>query len=147
MRRALRRRGARFTMAAGLLALAAAAILALVILGGGRGSLQKAELARGLGGARAILVRGGGRAELRLSGMPQPPIGEVYEVWLSGAHGEPRATNALFTVTSAGTAGVEVPGSLRGVARITVTAEPLGGSPRPTSEVILSVAPRHKGGA
>jgi hypothetical protein len=86
---------------------------------------------------RAHLRRAGPRAELIVSGMPEPPVGEVYEVWLNRPSAPPRPTDALFTVTSEGNAAVEVPGSLRGVREITVTSEPLGGSASPTSAPVL----------
>lgn len=89
------------------------------------------------GSTRAQLRRAGPRAELIVSGMPEPPVGEVYEVWLNRAGGTPRPTDALFTVTSEGNAAVEVPGSLRGVREITVTSEPLGGSSSPTTAPVL----------
>jgi anti-sigma-K factor RskA len=71
--------------------------------------------------------------------MPQPPVGEVYEVWLGRGDEAPQPTDALFTPTAAGTAAVEVPGSLREVTAITVTAEPRGGSSHPTGPVLLRV--------
>jgi hypothetical protein len=133
-----RRRSAALALFA--LAGAGAIVLAVVLLDGGSGTLGRARVAQALHGARASLQRVDGHAELRLAGMPQPPIGEVYEVWLSGPHSGPRPTNALFNITSAGTAAVEVPGSLRGIRVVTVTAEPVGGSIHPTSPVVLSVA-------
>jgi len=128
-----------------LAGLAAAAVIAAgagiaVSEGGSPATLPSASVARELAGARADLRRVAGHAELLLAGMPIAPVGEVYEVWLSGHGSAPRPTDALFNVTSAGTAAVEIPGSLQGVARITVTAEPLGGSAHPSSPVILSVS-------
>jgi anti-sigma-K factor RskA len=87
----------------------------------------------------AVLHESAGRAELIVSSMPEPPIGEVYEVWLNGPGARPRATDALFTVTSAGNGSVEVPGSLHGVREVMVTSEPLGGSSSPTSLAVLRV--------
>jgi Anti-sigma-K factor rskA len=75
--------------------------------------------------------------ELIVWGMPEPPIGEVYEVWLNHASGPPQPTDALFTVTSAGEGTVEVPGPLLGVHEVLVTSEPLGGSSAPTSAAVL----------
>jgi hypothetical protein len=86
---------------------------------------------------RASLRRIGTSAELVVSGMPEPPIGEVYEVWLNHASGRPRPTDALFTVTSTGDGTVEVPGTLHGVREVMVTSEPLGGSSSPTSAAVL----------
>ena len=90
--------------------------------------------------AQATLRKLGSRAELVVSGMPEPPIGEVYEVWLESTGRPPRATDALFSVASDGSGTVDVPGTLRGVREVMVTAEPLGGSAHPTSLAVLRVA-------
>jgi hypothetical protein len=74
-----------------------------------------------------------------LAGMPQPPPGKIYEIWLSrGA--APQPTDALFGVTRHGRGAVAVPGSLRGVKEVLVTSEPLGGSTHPTSAPLIRVA-------
>jgi hypothetical protein len=80
-------------------------------------------------------------AELSVSGMPEPPIGEVYEVWLLRAgSSSPQPTDALFTVSRAGSATVEVPGGgTRSVKEVLVSSEPLGGSAAPSGPVVLRV--------
>lgn len=119
----------------------AGAVLVVVLALGNRDSPRRHEPAAPV--ARASLRRIGTRAELVISDMPQPPIGEVYELWLDRAGRAPEAADALFTVTSSGSAAVEVPGGLRGVGDVIVTTEPLGGSTRPTSLPVLRVpAPR-----
>lgn len=126
----------------------AGTILGGVLLAGGIGiialdssprSLGQARVAADFRGARAALRRVGGHAELVISGMPQPPIGEVYQVWLAQPGAQPQPTDALFTVTEAGQGSVEVPGSLQGVHEVMVTSEPVGGSSHPTSPAVLSV--------
>ncbi len=99
--------------------------------------------ARAPAGLHATLHRLGSHAELQVSGMPEPPIGEVYEVWLlRSGHPQPQATDALFTVTSAGSGTVEVPdGASRDVREVMVTSEPLGGSTSPTGPAVLRVRP------
>jgi hypothetical protein len=87
----------------------------------------------------ASLHRVGARAELVVSGMSEPPIGEVYEVWTEIPGEAPRATDSLFTVASDGSGSADVPGSLRGVREVMVTTEPLGGSEHPTSLAVLRV--------
>jgi hypothetical protein len=86
---------------------------------------------------RASLRRAGPHTELLVSQMPEPPVGEVYEVWLDRPSAAPQPTDALFTVTSEGNGAVEVPGNLHGIHEVTVTSEPLGGSSSPTSEPVL----------
>jgi anti-sigma-K factor RskA len=81
---------------------------------------------------RAVVRLRAGRAELIVDGMPAPPAGKVYEVWLARAGAPPAATSALFDVTTDGSAVVDVPGDLRGVSEVLVTPEPRGGSAVPT---------------
>jgi len=78
----------------------------------------------------------GGRAELVVAGMAPPPAGQVYEVWLGRGDRTDR-TNALFVPTTNGSANVDVPGNLKGVSTVMVTAEPSGGSDHPTSVPVI----------
>jgi len=98
-----------------------------------------AQVMPSIRGAEASLRQSGNRAELVVSGMPQPPIGHVYEVWLASPSSAPRPTNALFGVTNSGRASVNVPGNLHGVREVLVTSEPRGGSLHPTSPAVLRV--------
>lgn len=93
---------------------------------------------------RAQLRRIGSRAELIVSGMSEPPPGEVYELWLERRGKPPQPTDALFAVTSTGDGTVEVPGGLRGVISVMVTREPRGGSSTPTGTAVLRVAVRQR---
>lgn len=88
-------------------------------------------------GAHAFLRRFGARAELTVSGLPEPPIDDTYELWLERLTGPPRLTNALFAPTRAGDGTVDVPGGLRGLREVLVTSEPLGGSSSPTGPTVL----------
>ena len=85
---------------------------------------------------RVVRVQGG-RGELIIRRMPAAPAGKIYEVWLKGPGAQPAPTSALFDVTSAGSAAVDVPGHLRGVREILVTPEPRGGSVRPTHAPVI----------
>ena len=92
-------------------------------------------------GARASLRQVGDRADLVVSGMPPPALGRIYEVWLKrGRTGAAQPTDALFSVTSRGSASVHVPNSLHGVTEVMVTNEPDGGSSRPTTKPLIVVA-------
>ena len=79
-----------------------------------------------------------GVATLRVRGLPAPPQGKVYEVWLlrRGA-AAPSPTDALFSVSTRGSGRVALP-SVRGVEQVLVTAEPDGGSQAPTSQPFIS---------
>jgi anti-sigma-K factor RskA len=118
-----------------------AALAATIVLASGSPSSQgvtTALVAAGAPAGHAQLRQDGARTELTLSGIPQPPAGKIYEVWVARAGAAPQATDALFTVTTAGSASVGVPGSLHGIQQVMVTAEPLGGSRHPTSPPIIT---------
>lgn len=90
-------------------------------------------------GAAFIVVRDG-VATLRVSGLPRPPKGYVYEVWLlrRGA-AAPSPTDALFSVSHRGSGRVALP-SVHGVEAVLVTAEPDGGSLTPTSQPFINAS-------
>jgi anti-sigma-K factor RskA len=122
---------------AGALAAVAVAVVAIVVLssgGGGGARLIRAEVT--VPRASASLHVSAGHAQLDVSGMPQTPAARVYEVWVKRS-GAPQPTDALFTVTTAGNATVDVPGGLQGVEVIMVTSEPRGGSKVPTSAPVI----------
>jgi len=125
---------------AGMAAAAGAIVLAVLALVGGGGAARssvrmiRAEVSPR--GASALLQVGDGHAELYVSRMPQTPPQRVYEVWVKRA-GAPQPTDALFTVTHSGDASVLVPGAIKGVRSVLVTAEPLGGSRVPTSAPVI----------
>ncbi len=90
----------------------------------------------------SLMLRRGGGATLVVSRLPEPPRGRIYEVWLvRRGRDAPAPTDALFTVNGRGSGHVEVPGDLRRVERILVTAEPRGGSDVPSQLVPLISAP------
>jgi hypothetical protein len=122
---------------AGALAAVAAAVVAIVVLssgGGGGARLIRAEVT--VPRASASLRVSAGHAQLDVSGMPQTPAARVYEVWVKRS-GAPQPTDALFTVTAAGNATVDVPGGVQGVKVVMVTSEPRGGSKVPTSAPVI----------
>jgi len=86
----------------------------------------------------AVIVVRDGVATLRVRGLPVPPPGKVYEVWLlrRGA-AAPSPTDALFSVSTQGSGRVALP-SVHGVEQVLVTAEPAGGSRAPTSQPFIS---------
>jgi hypothetical protein len=134
---------ARLNIFAGAVAAAAACALAIVLALGTNSRapvrVTHGQVVASIPGGRAYLRQVGDRAELVVAGMPQPPQGKIYEVWLSRGSA-PAPTDALFGVTRSGSASVDVPGNLHGVHEVLVTAEPLGGSTHPTSSPVLSVA-------
>jgi hypothetical protein len=87
--------------------------------------------------ATADLRKVGSQLQLVVEGMPAPPPGRIYEVWLERGSAAPVPTDALFSVTRSGNGSVGVPGDLRGVGHVLVTAEPLGGSLKPTRTPVI----------
>jgi anti-sigma-K factor RskA len=87
--------------------------------------------------ATAVLRKVGSHVVLVLTGMPAPPPGRIYEVWLERGTQAPEPTDVLFSVTHSGGGSVGVPDTLEGVSKVLVTAEPLGGSPKPTREPVI----------
>jgi anti-sigma-K factor RskA len=125
-------------------ALGAAVVLAAAVIAG-----VTLSRSRSPAGTRVIAasVVGRGTAQLRVTDaqaqlvvhhFAAPPAGEIYEVWLVRSGGKPMPTSALFSVTSSGDGDVDVPGNLRGVAKMMVTIEPAGGSSVPTNPPILT---------
>lgn len=88
-------------------------------------------------GAQVALKVTGDHGQLDLSGMPAPPKGRVYQVWLVRGKEQPRPTHTLFTVPRDGHTRVDIMESLKGADRVLVTAEPSGGSTQPTSDPIV----------
>jgi len=126
-------------------AFAAAGILALgiafgaLVSGGGPSehTVQAQVVAPAAPGARAALTVTGDRATLDVRNFPSPPSGRVYQVWLKRpGRAAPEPTNALFDVRD-GTASVAVPGGVKGVDQVLVTAEPNGGSAAPTRPPVV----------
>jgi anti-sigma-K factor RskA len=87
--------------------------------------------------ATAVLRKAGSHVVLIVTGMPAPPPGRIYEVWLERGTQAPEPTDVLFSVTHSGGGSVGVPDTLEGVSKVLVTAEPLGGSPKPTREPVI----------
>jgi anti-sigma-K factor RskA len=122
-------------------ALAAAALavgvgVGLLVSGGQSTRTIQAQVA--MSGARATISVTGDHAKLEVSGMRNPPPGHVYQVWVKRGSAAPRPTDALFTVNSSGHGHIEVPGSVKGVNTIMVTAEPAGGSTTPTLPAVIT---------
>jgi anti-sigma-K factor RskA len=123
-------------------ALAAGLLIGALAIGGGTGAVtrtQTIEAAVTTPGYRATaaLQKSGSHVVLVLNGMPAPPPGRIYEIWLERGSQAPQPTDALFSVTHSGGGSVGVPGSLEGVSKVLVTAEPLGGSLKPTREPVI----------
>jgi hypothetical protein len=128
-------------------ALAAAAALGAGLLIGAlainSGSGQRIQVIRAIVLAppgfhsSAALHKAGSRVDLVVVGLPAPPRGRIYEVWLEHGSQPPQPTDVLFSVTHQGNGTVGVPSDLRGVSHVLVTDEPFGGSLKPTRQPII----------
>jgi len=84
----------------------------------------------------SVEVNGDG-ATLVAQGLPAPPTGRVYQVWLKRPGHAPQPTSVLFSPSREGAATATVPGPLKGIEQVLVTDEPAGGSPTPTRQPLV----------
>lgn len=142
----------RLAIGAAVAATAAAAAAGFVVGGEVSPSPSGAGPARVLSGhvssdlpatARVSLAVRDGHATLRARGVPNPPPGRVYQVWLRPA-GRPgfRPTKALWVPDRDHGQTVALASSARGADEVAVTAEPPGGSASPTRPPVMWVATR-----
>jgi anti-sigma-K factor RskA len=113
----------------------AVAVAAAVVIAVGTGGSGTHVYAASLGQARVRVSDG--HAELIVDRLPQLSSGNIYEIWLQRPGGTPQPTKALFGVTHTGAADVGVPGDVRGVSQVEVTAEPAGGTTAPTTPAVI----------
>lgn len=75
-------------------------------------------------------------AAVSFQDLPSPPPGTVYQMWLIPADGQPHSAGVLDSIPNR-----ESPLVVRfdDDARLAVTVEPSGGSPRPTSDPVAAV--------
>lgn len=112
---------------------------ALLSGGGDSGSpAQTIACADAPAGATCNMQVADDSAKLVVAGLPTPPPGRIYQVWLDRENGTaPEPTEALFSVRK-GRASVNVPGDLNGVKQVLVTDEPVGGSEVPTRQPVIA---------
>jgi len=83
-----------------------------------------------------VTLHENGPAQLRVTGLPAPRPGQVYEVWLKrGAQVQP---GPLFSVDTQGNGVGAIPDDLTGVEAILVTRERTGGAQKPSEAPIIS---------
>jgi anti-sigma-K factor RskA len=89
----------------------------------------------GPGGRGQVVRLEGGRGVLVAEGLEPAPEGRVYEAWVL-RDGMPQPAG-LFEARE-GSAAIAIEGSLRGADAVAVTLEPEGGSPMPTSDILMT---------
>jgi anti-sigma factor RsiW len=148
-RRAKPRRGLRrwfprpvITAGAAAAALAVGVIAGVAIVGGHDDGSSQRTLAAQVSGpaaatARASVIVDGSQAKLRVTGMPSPRPGRIYQVWLKrpGTPAEPAGTFMLHS------GDVRIPQAVHDGDRVMVTSEPDPGSRRPTSAPTIVAQP------
>jgi anti-sigma-K factor RskA len=77
-----------------------------------------------------------GPAQLRVTGMPAPKPGQVYEIWLK--RGDQLQPGPLFNTDANGTGAGAIPDDLEGVSAVLVTRESTGGAKTPSEAPIIS---------
>jgi anti-sigma factor RsiW len=77
-----------------------------------------------------------GPAQLRVTGMPAPKPGQVYEIWLK--RGDQLQPGPLFTTDRSGNGAGAIPDDLGGVSTVLVTREATGGAKMPSEAPIIS---------
>ena len=77
-----------------------------------------------------------GPAQLRVTGMPRPKPGQVYEIWLK--RGDQVQPGPLFNTDSNGNGAGAIPDDLQGVDAVLVTREHTGGAKKPSEAPIIS---------
>jgi anti-sigma-K factor RskA len=105
----------------------------LLSSGGDGATTYRAQAPRG---ADVVLRVEDGHGRLDVRGMPAPPRGRVYQVWLAHGTEAPRPTDTLW-VPRDGRATVQIDAGLGDADQVMVTAEPSGGSDRPTSAPVV----------
>jgi hypothetical protein len=77
-----------------------------------------------------------GPAQLRVTGLPKPKPGQVYEIWLK--RGDQPQPGPLFNVDAQGNGVGAIPDDLDGVSAVLVTRERTGGAQKPSEVPIIS---------
>ena len=77
-----------------------------------------------------------GPAQLRVTGMPAPRSGQVYEIWLK--RGDQVQPGPLFNTDQSGNGAGAIPADLQGVDAVLVTREHTGGAMKPSEAPVIS---------
>jgi anti-sigma factor RsiW len=122
----------------------AAAVLVIAVVvgtqigGGGNGRrvvTAAVDRAR-LPDATATVTLSHGSGQLRVTGMPRPRAGQVYEIWLK--RGDQVQPGPLFNTDVSGDGAGAIPNDLQGVDAILVTREKTGGAKKPSEKPVIA---------
>lgn len=124
-----------FAAAAATVLAGAGVVVGIELSAGAAATVIQAQVARVAGSAQ--LRVSGGHGELVVRNLTPPGHGHIYEVWLERGSAPPVPASVLFGVNASGDADVGIPSRLHGVSKVMVTAEPLGGTQKPTEKPVI----------
>lgn len=86
------------------------------------------------------VITRGSRIDLAIHELPEPPRGQIYQVWTFPKGSTKMVASPTFVPDAHGVALIIVPADARATAAVAVTLEPDGGSKQPTTKVLIDVA-------
>jgi anti-sigma-K factor RskA len=139
------RRRLRWRLPMPAVALACAALIAGLVVGGlvfggGGDSGRTIPFQSTMQGASAELEVTDDGMIVVANDLALPPEGKVYMVWIQRPGKAPEPTSALFTPRRDGSATASVTGDLENVETVLINTEPIGGSTTPTSQPFLTAS-------
>src|SRR5699024_887427 len=99
----------------------------------------------GAGGATVLASRSVDMAVITMAGLPDPGQGRAYQLWLAGPDPDPIPSDTMESGDVGPTASAREEG-IADSAQIGLTAEPAGGYPAPTGDVLLALDVAWSGG-
>lgn len=90
------------------------------------------------GSTTVVVSMGRDEAMVMAEGVPAPKPGMTYQTWAYDAQGNPTPAGT-WSPDEAGHAAAHVDAQLKDCTALSVTVEPMGGSPQPTSEPLAMV--------
>jgi hypothetical protein len=143
MDRARRLWGANVHPATALAALVIVVVLGYGVASQGDGSdSSTVPVASRLPGSDASLELAKDSATLEAHGVPKPPAGSIYQVWVQSGSDSPEAS-ASFRPGADGAATVVMPGGVDAGDLVTVTREPGADGPYPSSRPVFAAQIPH----
>lgn len=86
------------------------------------------------------VITRGDRIDLALHELPEPPRGQIYQVWTLPKGATKMVASPTFVPDARGVALIIVPADARTTVSVAVTLEPDGGSKEPTTKPLIDVA-------
>lgn len=122
----------------GAVAVVAAVVFAIWGATGRNAEQPVAYIVSGTTATGTLDVSGGTQGVLSVQGLNPLPATEVYEVWLIPRQGSPKGVAFLSPGPNGGPWTAVMHGNMAAYKSIAATIEPAGGSPTPSTTVVLS---------